>query len=134
MYPYPQQYPPKPNLINTYPVHPDVKFKRLPFFDILGDLLKPSSLLPQNNQRLQEGTFYFHLTPQQATDVAASRDIRPGTKCEFSKQIQMRFCLLETTCEQEDYFPPNIVVKINNKLCPLPVSFHIILFFMMLSN
>ncbi|KAG5876389.1 hypothetical protein JTB14_005017 [Gonioctena quinquepunctata] len=32
----------------------------------------------------------------------------------------MRFCLLETTCEQEDYFPPNVIVKVNNKLCPLP--------------
>lgn len=117
-----QQYQPKPTMIpnSAYPVHPDVKFKRLPFFDILGDLLKPSSLLPNNNSRLQEGTFYFHLTPQQATDIATSRDIRHGTKCEFIKQVQLRFCLLETTCEQEDFFPPNVVVKVNNKLCPLP--------------
>lgn len=107
---------------NYYPVHPDVKFKRLPFFDILADLLKPSSLVPQNSQRLQEGTFYFHLTPQQATVVASSRDIRPGSKCEYTKQVQLRFCLLETTCEQEDFFPPNVVVKVNNKMCPLPVS------------
>ena len=34
----------------------------------------------------------------------------------------MRFCLLETTCQQEDNFPPNIAVKINDKMCPLPVS------------
>lgn len=33
----------------------------------------------------------------------------------------MRFCLQETSCEQEDYFPPNIAVKVNGKLCPLPV-------------
>lgn len=71
---------------------------------------------------MQEGTFYFHLTPQQATDIASSRDIRPGVKCDYIKQVQMRFCLLETTCEQEDYFPPNVIVKVNNKLCPLPVS------------
>lgn len=124
-----QQYAQKPapannqNPINNYVVHPDVKFKRLPFFDVLNDLLKPSSLVPQNNQRHQEGTFYFHLTPQQATDVATSRDMRPGSKCEYIKQVQLRFCLLETTCEQEDCFPPSVVVKVNNKLCPLPVSF-----------
>ncbi|KAF2896135.1 hypothetical protein ILUMI_10048 [Ignelater luminosus] len=111
---------PQQNVLNNYPVHPDVKFKRLPFFDVIADLLKPSSLVPQNNQRLQEATFYFHLTPQQATDVATSRDIRPGSKCEYIKQVQLRFCLLETTCEQEDYFPPNVVVKVNSKLCPLP--------------
>lgn len=37
-------------------------------------------------------------------------------------QIQMRFCLQETSCEQEDCFPPSIAVKVNGKLCPLPVS------------
>ena len=34
----------------------------------------------------------------------------------------MRFCLQETSCEQEDYFPPSIAVKVNGKICPLPVS------------
>nr|CAI5835541.1 unnamed protein product [Callosobruchus analis] len=130
LYPYSSQYAAaaaaaaaaqqQPLLANQYPVHPDVKFRRLPFYDILADLLKPSSLVPQTNQRMQEGTFYFHLTPQQATDIASSRDIRPGVKCDYIKQVQMRFCLLETTCEQEDYFPPNVIVKVNNKLCPLP--------------
>ncbi|CAH1962097.1 unnamed protein product [Acanthoscelides obtectus] len=131
LYPYPSQYAAaaaaaaaaqqqQPLLANQYPVHPDVKFRRLPFYDILADLLKPSSLVPQTNQRMQEGTFYFHLTPQQATDIASSRDIRPGVKNDYIKQVQMRFCLLETTCEQEDYFPPNVIVKVNNKLCPLP--------------
>ncbi|XP_018575929.1 E3 SUMO-protein ligase PIAS2 [Anoplophora glabripennis] len=121
--PYPQYSTakqPQSILTSNYPIHPDVKFRRLPFYDILADLLKPSSLVPQSNQRMQEGTFYFHLTPQQATDVASSRDIRPGVKCDYVKQVQMRFCLLETTCEQEDYFPPNVIVKVNNKLCPLP--------------
>ena len=28
----------------TMPVHPDVHFKRLPFYDVLKELLKPSSL------------------------------------------------------------------------------------------
>ncbi|KAJ8929929.1 hypothetical protein NQ314_017338 [Rhamnusium bicolor] len=125
--PYPQYSTakqPQGVLAGNYPIHPDVKFRRLPFYDILADLLKPSSLVPQSNQRMQEGTFYFHLTPQQATDVASSRDIRPGVKCDYVKQVQMRFCLLETTCEQEDYFPPNVIVKVNNKLCPLPVKSH----------
>lgn len=119
------QFPTKPPaqmLPNSYPVHPDVHFKRLPFFDVIADLIKPSSLVPLNTHRIQEGTFYFHLTPAQATDIASSRDVRHGTKCEYVKQVQMRFCLLETTCEQEDFFPPNVVVKVNNKLCPLPVS------------
>lgn len=40
----------------------------------------------------------------------------------YCPQAQLRFCLLETSCEQEDHFPPSVNVKINNKMCPLPVS------------
>ncbi|XP_014605897.1 PREDICTED: E3 SUMO-protein ligase PIAS2 isoform X2 [Polistes canadensis] len=101
-----------------YPVHPDVKLKRLPFFDLMAELLKPSSLMPQGSVRLQENTFMFHLTPQQSTDIASSRDCRNGSKMEY--MVQMRFCLQETSCEQEDYFPPNISVKVNGKICQLP--------------
>ncbi|KAK2584536.1 hypothetical protein KPH14_006905 [Odynerus spinipes] len=103
-----------------YPVHPDVRLKKLPFFDLLAELLKPSSLMPQGSVRLQENTFMFHLTPQQSTDIASSRDCRAGSKMDYTVQVQMRFCLQETSCEQEDYFPPNIAVKVNGKLCPLP--------------
>ncbi|XP_050723980.1 E3 SUMO-protein ligase PIAS2-like isoform X3 [Eriocheir sinensis] len=104
---------------SSYPINPDVKLKKLPFYDILGELLKPSSLAPQNSGRYQESTFAFSLTPHQANKIANSRDLRPG-KQDYSVQVQMRFCLLETTCEQEDNFPPNIAVKINEKMCPLP--------------
>lgn len=105
-----------------YPVHPDVKLKKLAFYDILGTLLPPSTLVPSNNaQRVQEGNYCFHLTPQQATDIASSRDIRNIAKVEHIIQVQLRFCLLETSCEQEDYFPPNVQVKVNGKICQLPV-------------
>ncbi|XP_043475985.1 E3 SUMO-protein ligase PIAS3 isoform X2 [Leptopilina heterotoma] len=124
-YPYPQKVLPMQSSLqlqqpNQYPVHPDVKFRKLPFFDLLGELLKPSSLTPQGTSRLQESTFIFHLTPQQSTDIASSRDCRQGSKMDYTVQVQMRFCLQETSCEQEDNFPPNIAVKVNGKICPLP--------------
>lgn len=160
--------PPQPGVTQNLPQHPDVRLKKLAFFDVMATLLKPSTLIPtSNSQRMQEGTYYFHLTPQQATDIASNRyvrknvfffchsllqlhlishwiefdfhslhhhhllfffflflrrDIRNTQKIEHIIQVQLRFCLLETTCEQEDYFPPNVIVKVNNKLCPLPVS------------
>ncbi|XP_031831683.1 E3 SUMO-protein ligase Su(var)2-10 isoform X1 [Nomia melanderi] len=122
-YPYPPKVLPSPLQIqprSQYPVHPDVKLKKLPFYDLLAELLKPSSLMPQGSMRLQENTFMFHLTPQQSTDIASSRDCRAGSKMDYSVQVQMRFCLQETSCEQEDCFPPSIAVKVNGKLCPLP--------------
>ena len=35
---------------SAIPVHPDVTFKRLPFYDIMGELLKPTSLGECNSQ------------------------------------------------------------------------------------
>ncbi|XP_055915870.1 E3 SUMO-protein ligase PIAS2 isoform X3 [Eupeodes corollae] len=108
------------NIGASMPIHPDVRLKKLAFYDVLATLIKPSSLLPRSNQRIQELPFYFTLTPQQATEIATNRDIRNGSKVEHSIQVQLRFCLLETSCEQEDCFPSNVIVKVNNKLCPLP--------------
>ncbi|KAK7506322.1 hypothetical protein BaRGS_00002434 [Batillaria attramentaria] len=104
----------------AFPVHPDVRFKRLPFYDVLGELLKPTSLMPKSTSRFQESYFVFHLTPQQAQDIAMSRDFRPGAKCEYTVQVQLRFCLLETSCEQDDNFPPSICVRVNSKMAQLP--------------
>lgn len=112
---YPQANP-------SFPVCPPVKLKKLAFYDVLFELIKPSTLIPSNNhQRIQEKTFAFHMTPQQATDLASNRDIRNPAKIEHIIQVQLRFCQLDTTTDQEDCFPPNVIVKVNNKPCQLPV-------------
>ncbi|XP_076322556.1 E3 SUMO-protein ligase PIAS1-like [Tachypleus tridentatus] len=102
--------------MGKYPLHSDVRLKPLPFYDVLAELLRPSSLLPKKPGRFQEDTFAFHITPQQAHDIAMSRT---GSK-DYGIQVQMRFCLLETTYEQEDNFPPSICVRVNSKMCSLP--------------
>ncbi|XP_047738926.1 E3 SUMO-protein ligase PIAS2-like [Hyalella azteca] len=69
----------------NYPINPDVKLKKLPFYDILAELLKPSSLAPQGSGRYQELGFNFSLTPHQANKIANSRDLRPG-KLDYNVQ------------------------------------------------
>ncbi|XP_068143953.1 E3 SUMO-protein ligase PIAS3 isoform X2 [Drosophila tropicalis] len=108
------------NINAQLPIHPDVRLKKLAFYDVLGTLIKPSTLVPRNTQRVQEVPFYFTLTPQQATEIATNRDIRNSSKVEHAIQVQLRFCLVETSCDQEDCFPPQVNVKVNNKLCQLP--------------
>ena len=54
--------------------------------------------------------------------VIYCRDIRPQSRGDYGVQIQLRFCLLETSCEQEDNFPPSICVRVNGKMATLPVS------------
>ncbi|XP_043991169.1 E3 SUMO-protein ligase PIAS1-like [Gambusia affinis] len=108
-----------PTSASLHPVHPDVKLQRLPFYDLLDELIKPTSLASDNSQRFQETCFAFALTPQQVQQISSSMDIS-GTKCDFSVQVQLRFCLSETSCPQEDHFPPNLCVKVNGKPCNLP--------------
>lgn len=114
-------YNPAMPATGNYPIQTDVRMKRLAFYDILATLLQPYTLIPSTSQRMQENSYTFHLSPGQATEIAMNRDIRSIAKQEHAVQVQMRFCLLETSCEQDDYFPPNVSVKVNGKLCPLPV-------------
>uniref|UniRef100_UPI003590026E E3 SUMO-protein ligase PIAS3-like n=1 Tax=Myxine glutinosa TaxID=7769 RepID=UPI003590026E len=79
-----------------------------------------SSVVSSTAQGFQESHFVFALTPQQVTQIGSSRDMLPGQKYDSTTQVQLRFCLSETSCPQEDHFPPALCVKVNAKLCPLP--------------
>lgn len=116
----PPDYPHQPQSTMSFPVTADVKLKKLAFYDTLATLMKPTTLIPNNNQRTQEKTFNFHLNLEHATNIAMNRDIRNPQKIEHIIQVQLRFCVLDITAEQEDCFPPNVIVKLNNKQCPLP--------------
>ncbi len=103
-----------------YPTVPDVKLRNLPFYKIEAVLMKPSSLQPRGLARFQEQTFSFHLTPTQASAIAQSSFRDAYGRQEFKKQIQLRFSLLETSCEQDDNFPASVCVKVNGRLQTLP--------------
>ena len=95
-----------------YPTFPDVKLKKLPFFKILATLMQPCSLQPSGTARFQEQKFSFYLSPSQAGEIANSSYRDTNHRPEYKKQIQMRFSLLETSCEQDDNFPSSICVKV----------------------
>ncbi|XP_077988853.1 E3 SUMO-protein ligase PIAS2-like [Glandiceps talaboti] len=105
---------------STLPVHPDVKLKHLPFYDVLDELIKPTSLVPRGSSKFQETYYTFHLSPLQVNQIQSSRDMRQSARIEYPVQVQLRFCLAETSCEQDDHYPPSLCVKVNGKMCPLP--------------
>ncbi|XP_075696783.1 E3 SUMO-protein ligase PIAS2 isoform X1 [Rhinoderma darwinii] len=102
------------------PVHPDVHLRSLPFYDVLDVLIKPTSLAQNSMQRFQEKFFIFALTPQQVREICISRDYMPGGQRDYSVQVQLRLCLAETSCPQEDNYPSSLCIKVNGKLFPLP--------------
>ncbi|XP_036274073.1 E3 SUMO-protein ligase PIAS2 isoform X7 [Pipistrellus kuhlii] len=104
------------------PVHPDVQLKNLPFYDVLDILIKPTSLVQSSIQRFQEKFFIFALTPQQVREICISRDFLPGGRRDYTVQVQLRLCLAETSCPQEDNYPNSLCIKVNGKLFPLPLG------------
>lgn len=108
------------NSVSIFPVHPDVKLKALPFYDLVAELVKPSSLAPKGMLRVQSSTFTFHLTPQQTEDIISSRELIDDCVVEYGLQVLLRFCFTETTSDQGDNFPPNVSVHVNDKLAALP--------------
>lgn len=51
----------------------NINLKKLAFFEVMGTLLKPTVLPASTTQRVQEGTYYFTLTPQQANEISLNR-------------------------------------------------------------
>jgi len=49
------------------------------------------------------------------------RDVRYVDRVEYNVQVQLRFCLIDSSCRQPDCFPSSINVKVNNMPATLPV-------------
>ncbi|XP_037679746.1 E3 SUMO-protein ligase PIAS4 isoform X1 [Choloepus didactylus] len=126
----------------TKALKPEVRLVKLPFFNMLDELLKPTELgqpwrwpraacasvtrqdltpclssVPQNNEKLQESPCIFALTPRQVELIRNSRELQPGVK---AVQVVLRICYSDASCPQEDQYPPNIAVKVNHSYCSVP--------------
>lgn len=91
---------------------PNVRLRPLPFNDLIEELIRPAGLISDRvTQRQNDSTLEFKLTVAQADALAMS----PNTK-----QILIRFCHLDTTSEQDDNFPPDVTLLVNNQQVNLP--------------
>ncbi|KAH9362514.1 hypothetical protein HPB48_015572 [Haemaphysalis longicornis] len=108
-------------LIVWYPEHPKVRFKPLPFYDTLYALHEPATLIPNDNVGgPQENNYVFSFAPQHVRDIVSSKGIFTGSLAEYAVQVQLRFCRLKASYELDDAYPPDMCVKVNDQLCPLP--------------
>ena len=119
----PIQYaPPTTMPLQNYgvPINPDVRFIKLPFYDTVDVLIKPTSLAQKTLAGLQDMNLVYNLTPYQTQLITNSRSFNLKSVIEYGVQVQLRFCLAETSCVQEDLYPSRCKLYINGKLCPLP--------------
>ncbi|CAG7695083.1 unnamed protein product [Allacma fusca] len=107
-----------------------VKMKHLPFYEVKQSLIKQTCLFatrmvpadPRNQKALRCETQYdFGLTLQQCALICGSREIVKATnKIDYGYQLQLRFAVHNTASEQDDEFPPSLVLKVNNRPVTLP--------------
>uniref|UniRef100_T2MI06 E3 SUMO-protein ligase PIAS2 n=1 Tax=Hydra vulgaris TaxID=6087 RepID=T2MI06_HYDVU len=116
----PTSYTSATSLHSPVPIHPDVRFIPLPFYDIIDVLIKPTSLVQKTMAGYQEMSFVYHLTPYQTQLITSSRSYTMKSILEYGVQVHLRFCLAETSCFQEDAYPPRLKVIANNKPCLIP--------------
>lgn len=91
---------------------PGVNFRPLPFYDQICEIIRPAGLISDEVVgRLNESQVKFTLTVDQADMVAMSLN---------TKQILVRFCYLDTSCEQDDNFPPDVQLLVNGQIIVLP--------------
>ncbi|XP_027025550.1 E3 SUMO-protein ligase PIAS4-A isoform X1 [Tachysurus fulvidraco] len=95
----------------------EVKLVPLPFYHNLETLLPPTELIAQNSEKLQDSQCVFELTQSQIDQIRNSSELRPGVK---SVQVVLRICYTDSIGVQEDQYPPNIAVKVNQSYCHVP--------------
>ncbi|XP_061833902.1 E3 SUMO-protein ligase PIAS4-A isoform X1 [Nerophis lumbriciformis] len=95
----------------------EVKLVSLPFYQTLETLMHPTELISQTNGKLQDNQCIFELTPSQADQIRNAREIHPEMT---SIQVVLRICYADSVGVQEDQYPPNIAVKVNQTYCHVP--------------
>ncbi|XP_022175000.1 E3 SUMO-protein ligase PIAS2-like [Myzus persicae] len=117
-------YTPSPEIVAK------INFKKLPFYEIIEDIIKPTLLVGSDRCTLQnyprnmrEASFKLFLTADVVNYVAMHRDISSG-KNEYIYQFQIRIGQLLEPMSNEvtDFMPIGLHIRLGSKVCPLPPS------------
>ena len=100
---------------------PNVVMKSLPFYDIKAQLVKPTLLISKSDIHLSHyGKYSFSLTPAQVKQIRDSQVLTNGCVVEYQQQVLLRFCLAEVTSDQDDNYPLNLFLNVNQQSITLP--------------
>jgi hypothetical protein len=110
----------KPKIIKStqsLPILADVRLQALPFYDLLGTLMPPTTLqISKGEVGLSTSLFNFSLTSSHVAEIKKTRYAEPN---ESQVQVQLRFCQLGDA-EQPDAYPTEFQIMVNNKEVALP--------------
>ncbi|XP_060873266.1 LOW QUALITY PROTEIN: E3 SUMO-protein ligase PIAS3-like [Metopolophium dirhodum] len=105
-----------------------IKFKKLPFYEVIDEVLQPTFLAGTDKCTLQnvprdmkETQLKFFVSLENVNLVAMNRDVSPG-KNDYIYQFQIRISQLvePMTNEVTDFMPLGLQIRFGAKACPLP--------------
>lgn len=106
--------------IPAVPKTPEVKIRDLPFYPVKATLLRPTPLMAKDSAEQQQQSLSFYLSPEQAITVNNGRKVEANGMVVYKMHILLRFTKPSADNVQDDDFPRNLCLKVNNKVCPLP--------------
>ncbi|XP_060857943.1 E3 SUMO-protein ligase PIAS2-like [Metopolophium dirhodum] len=117
---------------NSYTPSPEtvaqIKFKKLPFYEVIDVVLKPTFLAGTNKcsfqnvpKGMKEAEFKLFVPTEAINIVAMNRDISSG-KQDYPYQFQIRISQLVEPMSNEvtDFMPLGLHIRLDGKTCPLP--------------
>jgi len=102
------------------PKAPEVAIRDLPFYPVKATLLRPVQLSAKDASEQQQQSLAFYLSPEQAITVNNGRKVEANGMVVYTMHILLRFTKPSYDNVQDDDFPRNLCLKVNNKVCPLP--------------
>ncbi|XP_015363942.1 PREDICTED: E3 SUMO-protein ligase PIAS2-like [Diuraphis noxia] len=105
-----------------------IKFKKLPFYELIDAIIKPTILVGSDRCTLQsfprgakETLFKCFISLENVNYVTMNRDISPG-KNEYIYQFQIRFSQLPEPINKEvtDFLPLGLHIRVGLRTCTLP--------------
>ena len=102
--------------IPAVPKTPEVKIRDLPFYPVKATLLRPTPLVAKDSAEQQQQSLSFYLSPEQAITVNNGRKVEANGMVVYKMHILLRFTKPAADNVQDDDFPRNLCLKVNNKV------------------
>ncbi|KAH8024481.1 hypothetical protein HPB51_024683 [Rhipicephalus microplus] len=99
--------------------YPHVYFRKQPFYDVVATLLPATRLKSDGHSRCHK-CFQFRFLPHHVNEIFTSLSHKTPEVSEYGVQVHLRFCLDYKSSDQEDCYPADLSVKVNDKVCALP--------------
>ena len=105
----------KPYIPHT-PKTPELVIRDLPFYPVKATLLRPTPLVASGSAEQQQQSLAFYLSPEQAITVNNGRKVETNGMVVYKMHILLRFTKPAADSVQDDDFPRNLCLKVNNKV------------------